>query len=247
MNIQLLMKQNYTETHLSSLLKVSNSFRLLLMIVVVSLFGNVASAKTVTSTATGGLWSDTSTWVGGVVPAVDDNVVIATTGMNKVTLSKNEICVNLTINTGAILDITIRDLDVNGNILLNGTCKSTVTSKEGTVFWKAPGGTLDGVGIFDNILKLDISDTKDDDSKTILATANITFAGSNQNIDLVKKTTITNNGIVTIAGRGIVDKNISVWVNIGTLNYGGTDGLMNNKNSVLNASSIGNTVNYTWC
>jgi hypothetical protein len=239
------MKQNYTKTHLSSLLKVSNSFRLLLMIVVVSLFGNVTSAQTVTSTAAGGDWSVTSTWVGGVVPADGSNVVIATTGTNKVFLSKNEICANLTINTGAILDIIDKKLEVNGNILLNGTCKSTEKpSAAGKIDWKASGGTLDGVGTFDNIAKLDISDIKGSDAKTILASANITFAGANQNIDLVKQITLTNNGIVTIAGLGITDKNSSVWVNIGTLNYAGTEGLMDNKTSTLTASALGNIVNY---
>ena len=53
-------------------------------------------ANTITSTAFGGNWSDGTSWVGGIAPLPDDDVII----VNGATISMtgNQICNNITIN-----------------------------------------------------------------------------------------------------------------------------------------------------
>jgi len=204
-----------------------------LSLLLVLLFSGAVNAATKTSTGTGGNWNAAATWVGGIVPVAGDNVVIATTGTNKVTLVANTTCVNLTINTGSILDIIDKNLTVNGNIILNGTCKSTAGSS-GKIEWNKNGGTLDGFGTFSNIDQLDTNGFP----KTILATANITF--TNASID-GNGNIITNNGIVNISGsNGFAAGSATTWANLGTLNYGSPTFL-----ATLTATATGNTVNYT--
>jgi hypothetical protein len=132
------------------------------------------------------------------------------------------------------LEIIDKDLTVNGDIILNGTCKSSVSSP-GKIEWNKDKGTLDGTGTFSNIDELDTNTG----NKTILATANITF--TNTSID-GEDNDITNNGIVNISGpNGFADgsKTTITWINIGTLNYG-----VATFWAALNASSTANTVNY---
>ncbi|MEI8048091.1 MAG: hypothetical protein WCI92_11975, partial [Bacteroidota bacterium] len=80
-------------------------------------------AATRTSTATGGAFTSGSTWVGGTAPATGDNIVIATTGTNAVTITSAVSVKKVTINSGATLTVsgaitlTISDAYIN-----NGTC-----------------------------------------------------------------------------------------------------------------------------
>ena len=72
------------------------------------------SAATRISTATGGNWNSGATWVGGVAPGTSDDIIIATTGGNSVTLTANAACVTLTINVGAILNGSSFEMQVKG-------------------------------------------------------------------------------------------------------------------------------------
>ena len=93
------------------------------LIVLMSLLFGLGSAEaaTITSTATGGNWNVAGTWVGGVVPANGDTVVIATTGANSVVLVANISCAGITINTGATLNVNTRRFTINGPFTNNGT------------------------------------------------------------------------------------------------------------------------------
>ncbi|MDP3468576.1 MAG: hypothetical protein Q8S11_09605 [Daejeonella sp.] len=110
-----------------------------------------AFAATITSTTSGGNWNVGSTWVGGSAPAVGDLVIIATTSGNSVTLAANHTCVSLTINSGAILNLSSFTLTVNGPWLNNGTFNDgTGTVTFGTANAAINAGT--GSANFENII-----------------------------------------------------------------------------------------------
>ncbi|MCF8429101.1 MAG: hypothetical protein K9G64_03125, partial [Bacteroidia bacterium] len=75
-------------------------------------------SQTITSTAVGGAWSSTSTWIGGVLPTSTDNVVIN----GNVVYNLSPTCLNLTINSGDTLygGASNYTLYVNGNLINNG-------------------------------------------------------------------------------------------------------------------------------
>jgi len=60
---------------------------------------SVASADTIISTAAGGPWSENSTWIGGVVPGSDDDVVIA----GPVEITGTKACQSLAVNAAGFV------------------------------------------------------------------------------------------------------------------------------------------------
>jgi len=108
-------------------------------------------AATITSTTTGGNWSTGSSWLGGNPPAVGDVVIIATTSGNSVSLTGNQTCIGVTINSGAILNLSSFTLTVNGLWLNNGTFNDdTGTVTFGTANAAIDAGT--GTANFENII-----------------------------------------------------------------------------------------------
>jgi hypothetical protein len=132
-------------------------------------------AATRTSKATGGNWATTTTWVGGVVPVAGDDVVIATTGGNEVTIAANITIVlgNITVNDGAILTVS------GGSISGTGSC-NTLTIGSGT------SGTLQ----FNSTA-----------ARTIVVNANATI---NAGGVLTAGSTGTQNNVLTIAANLLV-------------------------------------------
>lgn len=116
----------------------------------VVLCSNYVIAATRTSTATGGNWNATGTWVGGVAPVAGDDVIIATTGGNAVTVNVASTCIGVTINSGAILTSTTLTLTVNGPWVNNGTYnQGTATVTFGSANAAINAGT--GSANFNNI------------------------------------------------------------------------------------------------
>lgn len=75
-------------------------------------------AVTITSTAAGGNWTATTTWVGGIVPVAANDVVIAATA--SVTMDGNPAaCTNLTLNGTLNWSTASRTLNVGGNMTMN--------------------------------------------------------------------------------------------------------------------------------
>jgi len=103
---------------------------------VILLLTSPAGAETITSTATGGSWSQGSTWVGGAVPNADDDVIIA--GPVIVDISSD--CHHLTVLPAGELYNAIAPtltLSAGGNVLNQGSIRDNVYT-----FTIAIGGDL---------------------------------------------------------------------------------------------------------
>lgn len=105
--------------------------------------GTFVQAATITSTATGGTFSTASTWVGGVVPGTADTAIIASGAT--VTLTATKTVLNVTINSGGILNIgTINGLTVTGTFINNGTFTGTT----GRLLLTGTSGSFSNAGTF---------------------------------------------------------------------------------------------------
>ena len=77
-------------------------------VLVAMLFVNISFGQ-ITSTTSGGNWNESSTWIGGVVPTLTENVVIDGTVYHN---NKADACKNLIVNAGKTL--TIFDAKMTG-------------------------------------------------------------------------------------------------------------------------------------
>ncbi len=216
-------------------------------------WGGNACAVTITSTTTGGLWSAATTWVGGVVPTTQ-NVVIATTGANAVTLGANTTFAPtlttvpaITINAGSTLNLSTFRLRVTGVTSISGTLN--VGTNTGNRF--AGLVTLNAGGVWTNVAAaVDFRGGLTNNGGTFTAGTGVqTFStaaqaiGGTSPISIAKLTVttiaLTNNGTLTVptalAGTGSLVNSAT-----GTLNLGGTSAI-----TTLTANAVGNTVNYT--
>ena len=82
----------------------------------------VTGGSGISSTANGGVWSASETWVGGVVPSENDNVIINGT----VYVDGTKSCQNLTVNSGKFLKSHSYHytLNINGNLYNYGTIQN---------------------------------------------------------------------------------------------------------------------------
>src|SRR6185312_5503061 len=132
--------------------------RLLVLLCIIT--NLAATAATITSTSTGGNWSSTSTWSGGVVPGSGDNAVIATSSGHSVTVNTTETVINVTVNNSATLTIS-STINVTGLLTNNGSVGGS-----GSLVLKLSSGTvLTGGGSWSS------------------HTGSIDFEGANQTID----------------------------------------------------------------
>lgn len=158
-------------------------------------------AATITSTSTGGNWNTGSTWVGGSAPAVGDLVVIATTSGNSVTLTGAQTCAGLTINSGAVLNLSSFTLTVNGPWLNNGTFNDGT----GTVSFGSASAAINagsGSANFENMIILSAATLTINTAVSINGNLTFNAPASNQN------------GIITIASNNTLDVNGQLIMNI---------------------------------
>jgi len=218
-------------------------------------------AATITSTAAGGDWAVTTTWVGNVVPLTTDNVVIATTGAGEVTTptsSTTITCASLTINSGATLTMW-RPLTVSGVTSISGTINfaasggtaramtftGDVTLNSGAA-WNEPAsgnGSNNTYGFVGNF-------TNNSTTFNALGTGIHTFTGTSRTIG---GSTITSIGSVTVTGSRTNSGTFTVRTSLagsGNLTNGnGTTGTLNIGVAIsittLTATAANNLVNYT--
>lgn len=175
--------------------------------IIIFLFGfltNVILAATITSTSSGGNWTNTSTWSGGIIPVATDDVVIATTGTNKVTLNANKTLASLVVNTGSTLDLTTRALTVGGSVNNAGT----ITATSGKINQSAAGDfTNSGIITFSGLGKLTLWGSLINTGTISLASSPIIMTGTNAASNTVDGFTTTGNvsftrtaGSVTFTG-----------------------------------------------
>ena len=98
------------------------NFFLLVLVFNTNFFSLKSFAATITSSISGN-WSNTATWVGGVVPTSADVVVIAATHL--ITVDNNYTCLELRMNnpgnsgTSSVTISSGKTLTVNGNVTTN--------------------------------------------------------------------------------------------------------------------------------
>src|ERR1035437_2741164 len=168
---------------------------------------------TITSTGTGGLWSDPNTWVNGVVPTASEDVIIE----NGTTVTVDAgppppVCLSLTINSGGTLTFnpTI-NLDVNGNWTNNGTFNASTGS---VTFKGATNNTISGssASAFNNIIVdkgTEVTSVIEANGVGLSNTGNITITSG-----LFKMT----NGTFQFKSNPNSSNSAGFWVNGATLN-----------------------------
>lgn len=218
-----------------------------LMIIIVS--PDSAEAAVRTSTATGGDWGTASTWVGGVVPANADTVIIATTGGNSVTIGANKTTAGVTVNSGAILSFTgAFTLTVKGSSVVDGTIngstgifkvdtKSSLIAGTGTMNCKILIQQPTSIPAASNLTTTAIITLAN--TLTVASGATLTTIGIDSNAK-----TVENNGTINLNGNYFRTGGTAIWTQ-------GTNAVLNisgeftpSANITLGASASGNSINY---
>lgn len=192
-------------------------------------------AATITSTAAGGDWNSTSTWVGGVVPAnsTADYVIIVGTAT---------VSLNLTTN------LTVGALDINQGGRLN--VSQDATARSFTLGILSPGSTIAGALFFDAT----VTGAKSFGKVTVTATGSI-LETTKVSISMNNGASgvLTNYGTITTATLAMsgTNGNLMKIDNYGTINFTGFSGatvgtLTNFLGGVLNFGGTvsGNIKNY---
>lgn len=225
-------------------------FRLLLPLLLLGGWGGTAYAAVCTSIASGN-WNAAATWAAGCGsllapgPASTDTVIISTG--NTVTLTARGSATILTINAGGILNTGANRLRISTTTTVSGTINlgtgtgnrftGLVTLNPGAV-WTATTATVSFQG---GLTNNGTTFTAGTGLYTVSTTAQAFNGTSPIAIPNLTVTTValTNNANLTVAtalgGTGSL-----VNAATGTLNIGGTSAI-----TTLNATAVGNTVNYT--
>lgn len=181
--------------------------KLILSLLIVLSLPIISIADTRISTASGGDWNSTSTWVGGLIPLAGDDVVIATSGTGAVTVDGLQTCVNLTIkSSGRLIIIGTNTLNVTGTVQMPRP-KSGYTSE-----LNVDEGTLNVTGLF----------TMSASGGTRYANLNITSGTANLSglttSGAASRIIFNGNGVLNLSGDLIGTKH-TLEADLGTVNF----------------------------
>jgi hypothetical protein len=159
-----------------------------------------ATASSYTSTASGGLWSQGATWVGGNVPGAGDNAIIADGAT--VTIDVSPTVTNLTVGQGVsgILAYTAtaaQTLTVIGDVVVStgGSFRAAVTGSTSTITTHA----ISIAGSFTSSGNVDFSSRAGAAGNVVNASkVNITFTGTNNASFNLSSATLSNLAAVTL-------------------------------------------------
>ena len=186
----------------------------------------VAMAATITSNVVTGNWSDGSTWADGVVPTVDDDVIIAV-GAN-ITLTADATCKTLTLNGGTTA----------ANVILNGFSLNV----SGAIDLKAPTANVTtntlNIGTGSLIAGSIVFRNPSNDNQKVLLAISTGSAVVNGSLDFQTSNNIprriiniTGNGSLTLKGAVTYTGTYSFDAS-STVTYESTG----NSNNILNAT-----------
>lgn len=212
----------------------SHILKILLLFSILNISVLSLNGQTTIRSLTSGLWSDGSTWIGGVAPGPNDNAIISSETI--VTLSGSDATISkLTIETGGLLNAADNTLTVNGKLLVDGAYTSNNPGAKDLLF---NGDSLGGRGVIK---------TSFADRELVISTNTVVIPSSDLKIEgkvsIGNSVTITNKGKIEIIGdlRGL-NATTSVWTNDDN-SYLATGGNLM-INGILNALSPGNTIEY---
>ncbi|PZX17272.1 hypothetical protein LX69_01587 [Breznakibacter xylanolyticus] len=139
-----------------SLIYLSSSHRTVLLFACLFCI-QMASGAIINSTPSGGNWNVGTTWEGGVIPTLSDDVVIVSGAT--VTINQSVTCLNLTVSGVLNTDNTNRSVTVNGNLWINGSfdmvsCNPLDVLGTTTVFGSLVDTNNYGSAVFQGILTI---------------------------------------------------------------------------------------------
>ncbi len=177
-----------------------NTHRTLFLLFVFSTIWSCASASTVISTSSGGFWHEGSSWVGGFVPDIDDDVVIE----GAIFIEGTRNCANLLVNPPGILQgaqyLGFRILAVSGDVHNAGT----ITNGSYALALEI-GGSLHNAGSWTNSLTTITGSA----NRQISQEANFDYStkiqfSASASGDLTATSAISNMGDVIVTGGRLV-------------------------------------------
>lgn len=224
------------------------SKKLIYVLILILLFSvSVINAATITSAASGN-WSNTTTWVGGIVPTAADNVTIVAGHTVTVTASTNITNLNLSTTTSKLVINSDQTLLVSGTFANAGTTTNGVNGPGSILFTgTATFGSLTPTGVRPNVV---IGNGVSANTVTVGANtlvndmivnggATLSFltrtigingvftnygavSGSTGQVNLATGNfTNTNTGIFTITSTGRITTTVGSFSNSGTITFSG--------------------------
>ena len=250
-------------------------FRLGLMLhIILAFFYHSAESATITSTASGGNWNATNTWVGGVIPNLEDEVVIESGAL--VTINQNITCAGLTVHGTLSTDGTNRNVTINGALTIYGSfdlfrCNPLIVKGNTTIYGNLFDTHNNGSAVFQGLITIANGGTFTPTTTSAFTFHNgianhgtfnktgtglVSFSTNAQNLDgtnpiffsgavtIGSGVALSNHNYTTITGILSGIDNTSIWINATNATLDYRSGTMPMATGILNASARENTVIY---